>query len=152
MTANPYQTPTESTVPDRLIRPERGRGMAVAGLVLLFLGSLAASAVVISIAKAFAVLGATGQADPAELAAAISGVMRITLLGMLFTLAGAVFAAISIYGQGNRERWFQVLGTLVFVVQLGTLPLGLPVGIFLLVGIYLKRKEFHPQPDPQESA
>ena len=146
MSSNPYQSPVEHGDPDRAIRPERGRGMAVASLALLIAGTLASGVVVVAMTRAFGILGMTGKADPSELAAAISGVMWISLVGMLFTQAGGILAAISLFGEGNRERWFFALGMFTFVLQLGTLPLGTPIGLVLLFGGFLRWREFHPSP------
>ena len=146
MNSNPYQSPVEYGDPERVIQPERGRGMAVASLVLLIAGTLASGAVVVALTRAFGILEVTGEADPSELAATISGVIWISLVGMLFTLVGGTLAAISLFGEGNRERWFFTLGMFVFVLQLGTLPLGTPIGLVLLFGGVWKWREFHPSP------
>ena len=148
MSGNPYQPPVEESPPDHRIRPEVGRGQAIASLVLLMLGTLVSSIVMAMLNRAFEGLASTGSADPQLLASSISQVIGITLLGMACTLVGGVLAAISLYGRGNRERWFHVIGMFVFLLQLGTLPLGTPIGILLLFGGFLRWKEFHP-PSPR---
>jgi hypothetical protein len=114
--------------------------------VLLLLGTLASVAVVVAMSEAFGILAATGKADPAELAAVISAMMWLVLVGMACTLIGAVLAAMAVFGQGNRERWFLVLGLLVFVLQLGTFPVGALAGIVLLFGLILRWREFQVAP------
>lgn len=145
MSTDPYQPPSRTEESVLASRPDRGRAVAITGLVLLVLGSLASAAITVVMGKAFGLLAKSGSADPADLAEAISGVLWITLIGMLFTLIGAVVMAISLLGNGNRERWLFVVSMLVFVLQLGTLPLGTPIGIFLLFIGILKRGEFVPK-------
>lgn len=146
MSEDPYQTPGGESPPDLLIQPDRGRGVAVSSLVFLALGTAASALVMISMSRSFGLLASTGSADPQELAELISRVIWIALISMFFTLLGAIFGGMAVFGQGNRERWFLVLGLLVFVLQLGTLPLGTPVGIVLIFGMILRWREFHQSP------
>lgn len=144
MSENPYQPPVEGLPPEHLLHPERGRARAVAGLVLLALATALSLVVVSSMVKSFGLLAETGHADPSELADAIAAVMWFNLLGMLATLAGGVLTAMSVYGAGNRERWFFHAGWILSTLQLATFPLGTPFGILLLFGFLMKRKEFQP--------
>lgn len=146
MSENPYHLSNAESPPDHLIRSERGRALAVASLVLLLLGTLASVAVIVAMSEAFGILAKTGKADPSELAAVVSGMMWLVLIGMVFTLLGAVLASVAVFGQGNRERWFLVLGLLVFVLQLGTFPLGTLAGIVLIFGVALRWREFQRAP------
>lgn len=142
MSTDPYQPPADLLPPDHLLRPERGRGLAVAALALMLAGTALCWLVVISMLGAFGSLAQSGRADPTEMAQAISATMWANLLGMLASIAGGVLGLVAVFGAGNRERWFFHLGWIVAVVQLFTFPFGTLFGIAMLFGILVKRREF----------
>lgn len=139
MSDDPYQSPAEGLPPEHLLRPERGRGFAMAGLALLLAGSLFSTLWLLEIVGVFSLLAETGKADPEELA----GRLALTIwLSLLPQLAGGVMAGMAVFGPGNRERWFFHFVWMVSALQLITFPLGTPIGILLLFGLLMKRKEF----------
>lgn len=142
MNDEPYRPPSGAVPPEHLLRPERGRGMAIAGLLLLFAGSALSTWVVVAVARPFGELAESGRADPDDLAATISGVLVVSATAMMATLAGGVLSLMAVLGPGNRERWFPWLGLPVSILQLVTFPFGTLIGIGLLFGFLVKWKEF----------
>lgn len=141
MNVDPYQPPTDLP-PDHLLRPERGRGLAVAALGLMLAGTALSWLLVAAMIGAFGALAETGQADPAGLAGALPAAMWANLLGMLASIAGGALGLMAVFGAGNRERWFFHLGWIVAVLQLLTFPFGTLFGIALLFGLWMNRREF----------
>ncbi len=142
MNDEPYRPPSGPMPPEHLLRPERGRGVAIAGLLLLVAGSALSTLLLLALARPFGELAESGRADPDDLAARISGVLVVSAIGMVATLAGGVLSLMAVHGPGNRERWFLWLGLPVSILQLVTFPFGTLIGIGLLFGFLVKWKEF----------
>jgi len=137
---------------EHLLRPERGRGIAIASLVLMNLGLLASLATLVFMWFGFRSLATSGTADPEQLADAVATVLWITWGGMGVGLVGAILGMVAVFGRGNRERWFLIFGLPTAALQLVAFPLGTLAGIVLLVAFVVKRREFGAWREPPGQA
>lgn len=128
--------------PDHLLRPERGRGVAIVGLSLLAAATLMSTWVVAAVIAAFQQVAEAGGGAADGVAAGIAAVMWLNGASMVVSVAGGVLVAVALFGAGNRERWFFYLVAVLAALQLVTFPIGTPVGILLCFGLLIRHGEF----------
>lgn len=142
MTNEIYSPPAAEFLTDAPFDRKRGRGIAIAGVVLLAATLVGLAITAFYLTQAFATLADNGQADPAQLAGAITDSMMATVIGSLVAIGGAVLCGIAIFGQGNREGWFLGVGMTLSILNLLVVPVGTVIGIVLIIGFIVKWKEF----------
>lgn len=146
MNDEPYRSPQAEPGPVVPINRKRWRAFAAAGVVLssLHLGSFGATSSVLK-----APLGKPGELiDTRKLKAEITSRVErmnkiVAVLRGLSTL-GLAFCSISLFGPGNRERWFYWSVIAVGSISLLIFPFGTLVAVVLLAGLHVRREEFKP--------
>lgn len=144
MTANPYLPPDTEEYSDALLRPERGRAVAIAALVLMTASTVGTALTLRTLFEGLDRAAGTQAPDPETFAAEASSALTLSYLGIAAGLIGGALASWSLFGAGNRECWFFWCGIVVTLLQLVTFPFGTLIGIVLIFGWILRWKEFSP--------
>ena len=148
MTNEIYSPPVAEPLPDASFDRKRGRGIAIAGVVLLAATLVGLAITAFHLTQVFATLADNGQADPSQLAGDISRSMVATVIGSFLAIGGAVLCGIALFGQGNREKWFLRCGMTISILNLLVVPVGTVIGIVLIIGFIMKWKEFQTSTHP----
>jgi ABC-type Fe3+ transport system permease subunit len=137
-----YSPPVAKPLPSAPIDRKRGRGIAIARVVLLAATLVGLIGTVVGMVGALGTLAESGQADPSKLAGDIQIAMVTTLIGSGVALVGAVLCGIALFGQGNRGKWFLRCGMTLSILNLLVVPVGTVIGIVLIIGFIVKWNEF----------
>jgi len=143
-----YEPPvTNSSVSCEASEVPASRKLAFIGSVLLAGPLFGAVGTIIGMIRAFSTLSmGDGNTDPSALAGDISIALMTTLYGAAFGLIGVVLVSIALFRRANRERWFfKSVVALSVLWCLLLFPVGLAVGIYLLVVFWARKGEFYPQ-------
>ena len=89
------------------------------------------------------------QPDAETLAREMSIALYTTLIGVLVSMIGMVIVLVVLYRGKNRRKWFFVSSVSIsFLVVFMIFPLGLFIGLPVLISVLMKHGEFY---DPQDS-
>lgn len=89
------------------------------------------------------------QPDTETLAREMSIALYTTLIGVLVSIIGMVIVLVVLYRGKNRRKWFFISSVSIsFLVVFMIFPLGLFIGLPVLISVLMKRGEFY---DPQDS-
>lgn len=148
---NPYAAP-DSALPKTAADETRlgpGGTLAVIGLIFSAGPLLAFFGKVFWISQAFSKLGIDEEVRAEDLAADISKVIYFSFAGMVACAISIVLLLVVLFGFKNRKKWFFVWAITVGGVNtLLLFPLGIIVGILILVPFLAYRSEFYPKPMP----
>lgn len=136
---SPYTTPSAAV---ELPASPNSRALALSGVILLGAPLLGSIGTIIGMIRAFTTLKESG-ADPEELASDISLALISTIYGIGFGLIGVVLVSIALFRRSNREPWFLKSVTIIATLWcVFFFPLGVVVGIYLLVIFRSRKAEF----------
>lgn len=137
--SSPY-TPPQRTAEASLL--PSSRKTAVIGSLLLAAPLLGAGGTIFGLLRAFKTLADNG-ADPSELARDINVALMSMIYGTGFGLIGVVLVSVALFRNWNREVWFLRSVVLLSIFWcLLFFPVGLIIGIYLLVIFLGRRTEF----------
>lgn len=146
MNEDPYKTPEAELRQATRLNPRRWRAVAAIGVVLasLHLGSFE---VMSSIMKN-GIENSRGMLSRDQMATEIRvRLQRANLIALALrggSAVGLVFCGISLFGPGNRERWFFWSTLALASISLFVFPFGTLIGAVLLAGLHFRRAEFQP--------
>ena len=130
---------------DHLPPPNRGKWLARIG-VALYTGPIwGVLGTVVGMIGAFNTLAEQTEVAPQDLAEDIGFAMRTSLMGLIIGFVGVILILVALMHAKNREKWFfrvTVFLSLFWCVVL--FPLGLVVGLPILILFVRKRAEFGP--------
>jgi hypothetical protein len=138
-----YSPPVAEPLPSAPIDRKRGRGVAIAGVVFQVIGLSSLYFTYNAILNIFEAVASQGErADPNGLQTELDGNSRLAVYAGCVGIAGGLVCLWSLFGKGNRERWFQALGMILALLYLIVFPFGTLIGIVLIIGFIVKWKEF----------
>jgi len=120
----------------------KGKPIAVAGAILQLGLLVGVVGTVVGMMKAFQALGADNVSDPRVLAQSIGDVLIFTAIGLAFAVAGFVFICIAFFGSRYRARWFFWFLIDYGIILLLAYPVGMAMGICMILFAILHRREF----------
>lgn len=140
---NLYEPPvSDPEIQTDLDLKPRFRKLAVLGTLFLAGPLIGRLVTLLSMINSFSTLS-NGNADPAALASDINSALVATLIGIALGLVGVVLVSLALFQRKNREPWFfrnvVVLSILWCIL---VFPLGIIVGIYLLIVFLTRKHEF----------
>lgn len=125
--------------------PPPSRILAVIGCILLAGPLFGLAGTIVGMIRAFSKLEVSGHADPNVLAGDISMALLTTLYGLAFGLLGVALVSLVLFRRINREKWFYMCVISLSVMWCVMLfPVGLVVGIYLIITFTKRKSEFLP--------
>ena len=139
-----YNPPTTSPeIPSELEAVPAFRALPIVGSFFLAGPLFGLLGTIFGLIKAFSVLP-DGNANPAALAEKISLALMTTTYGVAFGLVGVILVSIALFRRTNREPWFyKCVSTLSIFWFIMFFPIGLIIGIYLLVSFHKRKNEFY---------
>lgn len=132
--------PDSEPVVNTGLDPNKGRALALIGLVLMALPFLGLLWAIYGMANVFWPLG---KPDPEALATSVQLSITLMLWGLIIGVPGVVFVLIAVLKLNNRERWFYRYAV---VLSAGWcilfFPMGIMIGGYLLFVFKSRKSEF----------
>ena len=126
--------------------PTKGKYLAVWGLILQLGFIVGIVGTIYGMLNAFALLPDTSASHTQEaLASDIALALRATTIGMIISLVGAVLLCIALFGSKYRALWFRTAMWIMAFLWLLSGPVGIILGIFVMIYLSNHKNEFTEQ-------
>ncbi len=119
-----------------------GKWLAIIGSSFLLALPVGLIVTIISMVEGYNTIVAEGSGDPKLMAGIISTSLVTSIIGLIFTLPGALLLCISILVFKYRVKWVYYVSLLASILVLLMLPIGTIISLALLSILILKRSQF----------
>ena len=124
---------------------QKGRQLAIWGIVLQLGAVVALIGTVIGIVQAFSSLAGSDTTPSSALAEEIGKVLGPVAVGSVFGLIGIILILVALFRLRYRAPWFRTMLWVLSILWLMSFPIGTIVGVIVIVYLVKHKEEFAEQ-------